>query len=627
MIAGIRFRLSLFATLITLLVVTAITTHSLYFGRLDKMDVHLSNSLSIHKVLAKGIANNLYFLDIKTIRNQLKYVLFNPLVDCVLVTDRNGEVLVPMSREEGISCKPLNDEQVVDNDTGDPRVFVNMGINFIQSPVVMPDGEKVGYLIMGFPLDALEQAILDDLIAFLKLAGLALLVGIFLSALISKRFSRPIKDMVRIADKIGLGQLDARVVADRSDELGFLGLAINRMADNLNRITVSREYLDKIIHSMNEMVIVLNPDMSIRFVNELTKNKLGFKAADLSACSISEFFCDVENDTKPFSQFEAFIQAGSIGCTEKFSNSISGEKIPILFSASVIRQANGKVQAIVCVGLDITERKKAEETIKRANEELLSTNQQLKDTQAQLVQSEKLASIGEVAAGLAHEINQPLGAICLNAEIIDTLLEEGDKALPRARMALQKILNQIDRISKIVKHLRVFSRDDSTLSKEHADINWIIEESFILLLETLKLNGIKLETELADNLPKLSCNYIQLEQVITNLISNAKDAVHEGEKKTIIVRSFTDNYNIYVDVEDFGCGIPDSLIDKIFDPFFTTKEVGKGTGLGMSISYGIAKEHNGSIKIRSKVGEGTCFTLCLPIVSEDIENVPQGIVC
>lgn len=248
---------------------------------------------------------------------------------------------------------------------------------------------------------------------------------------------------------------------------------------------------------------------------------------------------------------------------------------------------------------------------------------ELKSTQEKLVQSAQLASLGQMSAGLAHEINQPLGIIQLNTELTRRMLD--DKQVDRAMVSKlqQESQTQCRRIIKIVRHLRVFSRDGELSPRDHHDMNGMVAEAFVLFSEELRINGIEATKDLAADLPLAVCNQVQVVQVLTNLISNARDAVENEEHKRIEVRTFAQGDFVCVAVEDNGCGIPRDVLNRIYDPFFTTKEVGKGTGLGMSISYGIVQEHGGDLKVKTREGEGTCFTVLLPAVKSQLDELPS----
>lgn len=239
---------------------------------------------------------------------------------------------------------------------------------------------------------------------------------------------------------------------------------------------------------------------------------------------------------------------------------------------------------------------------------------QLTVAQSMLVESAKLAAIGQIASGLAHEINQPLGEIKARADFTRLILEqELDLNKEKVSDNLNAITAGIDRATKIIKHLRIFSRQDRLNEYEKVDINWLVNESFVLLHETMRLERIDVKKELAESLPQVFCDYIRIEQVITNLLSNAKDALQVSDVKQLVVRSYQRGDNVFIEVKDSGKGIPKAVIGKVFDPFFTTKAVGQGTGLGLSISYSIIQEHSGTLTAYSKDGDGTCFTISLPI--------------
>ena len=297
------------------------------------------------------------------------------------------------------------------------------------------------------------------------------------------------------------------------------------------------------------------------------------------------------------------------------------EKIDLLLKQTLSPNVLAWSISIVCINiitlLLIVHRTSQQITIRDlelSNNQALRANKELKRAQLQLVQSAKLASLGEISAGLAHELNQPLGAIKLSTQLLQKMISNKDINQDKIDITLEKIVRLVDRATKIINHLKTFSREES-FSTEEADINWIINQSFILISESLKIEGVTLKTELANNLPKVYCDILRTEQVFSNLINNAKYAVSDQDTKLITIRSYKRGNMIYIEIEDTGCGIEPSIIEKIFDPFFTTKPVGKGTGLGMSISHSIIAEHNGELTVKSVTGKGTCFTASLPIAA------------
>lgn len=231
---------------------------------------------------------------------------------------------------------------------------------------------------------------------------------------------------------------------------------------------------------------------------------------------------------------------------------------------------------------------------------------ELEAAQKQLLQSEKLASLGKMAAGVAHEINNPLTAILTFSKL---LLGDLDKNDPRCE-DLQTIVDETLRCRDIVRGLLDFSRETKS-KKQWTDINSVIEETLFLLQHQAIFHDIKIEKNLADSLPRINLDRSQIKQVFMNMFLNAAEAM--AEKGILTVTTLSKDKSVIVKIKDTGCGIPEKNISKLFDPFFSTKKVGKGTGLGLSVSYGIVKAHNGSIDVESKVGEGTEFTIKFPI--------------
>lgn len=254
------------------------------------------------------------------------------------------------------------------------------------------------------------------------------------------------------------------------------------------------------------------------------------------------------------------------------------------------------------------------------SQKLQVSSDELKVSQSQLVQSAKLASVGEMIAAVVHEINNPLGVINMAADVSLILHEQGKYDLIEEHLRAIKV--QTKRASVIVNHLLEFCRDAGLEKQEDVDINEVINKSFIFFSKDLSNKNIKVIHELSEDLPLVNGNVIELEQVFINLFSNAENALRSSSEKQLTVRSFHRGCFVIVEVEDTGCGIPFNVKSKIFDSFFTTKEKGEGTGLGLSISYKIIQNHKGTIGVESEEGKGTKFIIQIPVmkVHENIDN-------
>jgi two-component system NtrC family sensor kinase len=239
---------------------------------------------------------------------------------------------------------------------------------------------------------------------------------------------------------------------------------------------------------------------------------------------------------------------------------------------------------------------------------------ELEKAQDSLIESEKLASLGKLAAGIAHEINNPLTSILINSH----LLAEQMKGKEKPTKSLKIIIDETERCSKIVKGLLQFSRQ-SLSEKRLTNINELIQSTLLLFDSQVLVNNVKVVKAFDDRLPEVMVDDNKIKQVFTNLILNALDAMPEGGHLYITSGLAEDKQSINVIFRDTGCGIDDKHISKIFDPFFSTKGV-KGTGLGLSVSYGIIKQHDGSIQVESSLEKGTAITINLPVHGANTQN-------
>ncbi len=258
---------------------------------------------------------------------------------------------------------------------------------------------------------------------------------------------------------------------------------------------------------------------------------------------------------------------------------------------------------VIVTTSDVTERVKSEE---------------------QLIQASKMATLGEMSAGVAHELNQPLSVIKTSASFLAKKIVRDEPVSPQIlRELADEMDSQVDRASLIINHLRQFGRK-TDIRKINVQLNDCISGTFTVLGRQLEVHGISVELELDETLPPIRGDRNRLEQVFLNLIMNARDAMDEKEEvegqgleKTLRISSKTEDDEVVVKISDTGLGMSEAVKEKIFEPFFTTKPVGKGTGLGLSISFGIVRDYDGVIEVESEEGRGTTFTIRFPAVAEE----------
>jgi PAS domain S-box-containing protein len=282
----------------------------------------------------------------------------------------------------------------------------------------------------------------------------------------------------------------------------------------------------------------------------------------------------------------------------------SGDRVDVLLNSSTRRDPDGQIVGVVGVGQDITELNKV-----RAEQE-----KERKESAAQIIQASKLATLGEMATSVAHELNQPLSIIRMAAENSRRKMSKENVAVEYLTDKLQRIEEQTARAAAIIDHMRMFGRE-ATEEPALIDPRNVVTNALDLMGEQLRLAGIEVVTEFPEDSPCVLGHIIQMEQVVINLLTNARDAMSEkGTASTIILRIFSDPKNIHITSEDTGGGIAQNALTRIFEPFYTTKEMGKGTGLGLSVGYGIIRDMGGTITAEN-INDGARFTITLPRVS------------
>lgn len=244
--------------------------------------------------------------------------------------------------------------------------------------------------------------------------------------------------------------------------------------------------------------------------------------------------------------------------------------------------------------------------------------------ETQLIQASKMATLGEMATGVAHELNQPLSVIKTASGFLIRKIRKEEELKGEILLTLvEEIDSHVDRASKIINHMREFGRK-SDVTKQKVAINEPLTKALEIFSQQLKLRDIEVIIQLGEDLPPILGDANRLEQVFINLLLNARDAIEDRwhtveygkADKKILLRTSRKGDRVVVEIEDTGSGIPETILDKVFEPFFTTKDVGKGTGLGLSISYGIIQDYGGGIEVMPRSGGGTCIIVTLPTVSE-----------
>jgi len=350
-----------------------------------------------------------------------------------------------------------------------------------------------------------------------------------------------------------------------------------RLTEDVRRI---ERHLVSVVESANDLVVSMDPDGQIMTWNPAAEQVSGFRMDEVIGRSLTDL-CEPGDRQDMVALLEAVRQGTPTKVRDLRLKAREGNAIPVAWACSPVRDDQGRATALVAVGRDLTERRLLE---------------------AQLFQSAKMASLGVMAGGIAHELRNPLGAASAAAQL---LLRETED-LDLSRQCAQKIYDGIKRASAIIESLLRFARPTDG---RHATIavNEVVSDTMVLMGRQAALQQVRLETELLSDLPPIWGDRSALQQVFTNLFLNACQAMPTGGRLLVRTHLLPDEPSVGVDFVDTGCGIPPENLSKIFDPFFTTRPVGQGVGLGLTISYSILQQYGGRIEVESTPGVGSTF--------------------
>jgi PAS domain S-box-containing protein len=393
------------------------------------------------------------------------------------------------------------------------------------------------------------------------------------------------------------------VTPDLRNVLGLIG---NRIAVTIENAMLQERYIKSeekyrsLFDNDPNPIFIINPEtFQVLDTNQTAQGTYGYAKAEL--VGLPFYGLGDPGDAEVKAGLQNLAKGGAIFFSKK--KHYRKDRTSFFVNINVSRAEYGGQDVLIATTTDITE------SVER---------------ETQLIQAGKMTTLGVMAAGMAHEINQPLNVIQVSADYILKMLRKGQGLdAPELKAVAEDIIANVERASFVIKHVRDFSRQ-SELKRTRVDINDPIRDVYKILGHQLKAHQVEVEFDLDPALPKILADHNRLEQVFVNLVSNAIDAMDEkaeradmpDKTKRLTIRTGIDGNQVAAEVIDTGTGMPEEVRKKIFEPFFTTKKTGKGTGLGISISYGIVKDYEGNITVETEPGKGTRFKLTFPMAAE-----------
>jgi PAS domain S-box-containing protein len=385
---------------------------------------------------------------------------------------------------------------------------------------------------------------------------------------------------------------------EKGTTIGYEGLNIDitdrkKMEKELKE---ANDFLINLIESSVDGIIVTKMKGDILIFNKGAENLLGYKAEEVvGKMNIRSIYQPgIAKEVMDKLRSPDFGGVGKLTSFPIFHRRKNGELIEGDLSASIIYDEKGNEIASVGIFKDLRER--------------LGIERELQKMQEALLQSEKLAAMGRLTSQIAHELNNPIYGIMNTLELLKTEIPPESKR----RRILELSLSEIQRLSEMLRNMLSFSKPEEE-KRRPVKIDELIEGILLVMEKQMRESNIQVETSFDPDIPEVTASTNQMRQVVLNIFKNAKEAMPKGG--TLFVKTSKKDHRVLIHIQDTGIGIPEEIKDKIFDAFFTTKQKVKGVGLGLSVCYGIIKDHGGEIKVESEAGKGTTFTISLPVES------------
>lgn len=620
---GMSLRYKLLMVVLAVLTVSMSTFFLLQYRqtRRDLINRLGLSATPLSDVINSSLTHAMQTRDLEDLRGIVNNVSKQKGVERVMVVDKDGRIqvspypedvgrLIDMADPTCQACHRVEPQQrsntVVYTARSGARIFRNVRpiVNEPQCHRCHEPSRKInGVLISDFSMAGVEQELADRF----RTMVLSLIVTLLVTAgtitfLMNRLVIARLQQLLKATRSLGRGNLAQRVAEKGGDEIAELASSFNEMVENLRRsreVRERKELIENVLNAVKESIIVLDPQGRIISLSRGSQQIFGYCPQEV--CGL-EYAGLGEARRRIWQQATA---EGRVDVETKIERS-EGKLLPARVRVIPLRNEHRELLGYVEVTYDLTE--------ERARQQL----------QQRLAESEKLARIGLVASGVAHEINNPMTSIAAYSEaLIEKVGQMPDGELcrldPSSRLPeyLKVIHEEAFRCKAITQNLLDYARPRQ-LQVRPTSVNDLVESALGLEGGTMETQGVKPVTDLAADAPHILVDPDQLRQALLNLIRNAIDAMPEGGQLTVATKCR--DRKLVISVNDTGCGISEEHLPKLFDPFFSTKHEGQGTGLGLSLCEKVIQKHGGRISVESEVGVGTTFCLHLPIEQSSEED-------
>lgn len=578
-----RLILFLVSAVIAVMTVYALATISRTQNQMDEEMVKMADHLGM--ALSVGVLHHLEENDRHGVVDVIESMERYDDVAGVAVYDKDGRLVAASGIDSVEGAEPTT--------TGTSQFHVQQIIN--------TKGESAGWLRLAITGHSLQDHVVQARNhILLTILCLTMVISASIIYFSRRHLAGPLAQLTERAQAIGRGDLSRRIEVEGDDEIAVLAQAFNQMAADLQesarQIIGEREYIRSVVDSMAEGIVVVDGSQRITAWNRTMADRHGINAGQAQGQALAAVLPGLA--TTGYLSELAQMLAGRSQAAERSLVSLPEDVDRTLtVTASPLRHSPGRIDGAVIVLADTTERMRLEQQVQR---------------------SDKLAAVGQLAAGIAHEIGTPLNVISGTAEFLRGEHKDVEE--------LQTIVEEVRRITDLVQRLMSFARHEEP-KMEPVDLVVVVHKVLSLMKHQMERKGIEVVADIDTALPAIAADHGKLQQVLVNLLLNGWQAMPEGGQLRISARSAASGSpddgvgepeSVIVQITDTGDGIADDILSRVFEPFFTTKDVGEGTGLGLAIVQRIVEDHSGRLDLRSKPGTGTTVELTFPACTQEV---------